>query len=196
MQPLVNDRWQGEFQVDEVGNYYYTVTAWVNPFESWRQGFAKKVEAGQDVTVERLAGAELAELGAKRAAGKDRESLEQFAAALRSEPTDTGESELDPRLAALMEKYQERRHAAVYDKQLVVNVDRTKARFSTWYEMFPRSCAAQEGKHGTLEGCIARLPYVASMGLRALSTAIHPSGIHSAKARTTSSRRPRGCRRS
>lgn len=177
MQPLVNDRWRGEFQVDEIGNYYYTVTAWVNPFESWRQGFVKKVEAGQDVTVERLVGAELAELGAKRAAGKDRESLEQFSAALRSEPTDAGESGLDPRLAALMEKYQERRHAAVYDKQLVVNVDRGKARFGTWYEVFPRSCAAQEGKHGTLQDCIARLPYVASMGFDVLYLPpIHPIG--------------------
>jgi starch synthase (maltosyl-transferring) len=187
MQPLVNDRWRGEFQVDELGNYYYSVTAWVNHFESWRRGFAKKVAAGQDVAVEQLAGAEFAELGAQRAEGEDRESLEQLAAALRSKPTDAGESGLDPRLAALMEKYQERRHAAVYDKQLVVNVDRAKARFGTWYEMFPRSCAAKEGKHGTLQDCIARLPYVASMGFDVLYLPpIHPIGYSFRKGKNNS----------
>jgi starch synthase (maltosyl-transferring) len=43
--------------------------------------------------------------------------------------------------------------------------------------MFPRSCAAQEGKHGTLQDCIARLPYVASMGFDVLYLPpIHPIG--------------------
>ena len=56
MQPLVNDRWRGTFEVNEIGNYYYTLQAWVDRFKSWRQGFAKKVDAGQDVALELLAG--------------------------------------------------------------------------------------------------------------------------------------------
>ena len=45
MQPLVNDRWRGTFEVNEIGNFYYTLQAWVDRFKSWRRGFAKKVEA-------------------------------------------------------------------------------------------------------------------------------------------------------
>src|SRR4029434_1858627 len=59
MQPLVNDRWRGTFEVNELGNYYYTLQAWVDRFESWRRGFAKKVEAGQEASLDLLAGAEL-----------------------------------------------------------------------------------------------------------------------------------------
>jgi len=64
MEPLVNDRWRGTFEVDQIGDYYYTLLAWVDRFKSWRHGLAKKVEAGQDVALDLLAGAELVELAA------------------------------------------------------------------------------------------------------------------------------------
>jgi starch synthase (maltosyl-transferring) len=58
-----------------------------------------------------------------------------------------------------------------------VVVDRAKARFSTWYEMFPRSCTAVPGQHGTFKDCEARLPYVARMGFDVLYLPpIHPIG--------------------
>ncbi len=47
-------------------------------------------------------------------------------------------------------------------------MDREKARCSTWYEMFPRSCASEPGRHGTLRDCEARLSYVAAMGFDVL----------------------------
>jgi starch synthase (maltosyl-transferring) len=56
-------------------------------------------------------------------------------------------------------------------------VDREKARFSTWYEMFPRSCGLESGRHGTFKDCMARLPYVAAMGFDVLYLPpIHPIG--------------------
>ena len=81
---LVNDRWRGEFQVTELGDYYYTVQGWVDRFKSWRHGFAKKVEANQEVSLDLLSGADLVDLGARRAAGDDRRALEGFAKAMRS----------------------------------------------------------------------------------------------------------------
>ena len=48
MIPLVNDRWCGTFKLIEMGNYYYTVQAWVDRFKSWREDFTKKMAAGQD----------------------------------------------------------------------------------------------------------------------------------------------------
>jgi starch synthase (maltosyl-transferring) len=177
MEPLVNDRWRSSFEVNEIGNYYYTLQAWVDRFQSWRQGFAKKVAAGQEVALDLLAGAELVEQAAKRADDEDRQSLNRFAAMLRGEPLTAVQSGLDDALAALMEKYPDRRWAATYEKELRVHVERSKARFSAWYEMFPRSCAATPGKHGTLRDCAERLRYVAAMGFDVLYLPpIHPIG--------------------
>ena len=177
MQPLVNDRWRGTFEVNEIGNYYYTLQAWVDRFKSWRYGFSKKVEAGQDVALDLLAGAKLIELAAKSAAGDDQKLLMGFAAILREDKPAAIQNGLDDALAALMEKYSDRRWAVTYDKELRVNVERGKARFSAWYELFPRSCAGTPGKHGTLRDCTERLPYVAGMGFDVLYLPpIHPIG--------------------
>jgi starch synthase (maltosyl-transferring) len=177
MQPLVNDRWRGTFEVNEVGNFYYTLRAWVDRFESWRRGFAKKVEAGQEAALDLLAGTELVERAAKNAAGEDSKSLIRFAAMLRGDQSVAIQSGLDDALAALMEKYSERRWAVTYGKELRVNVERAQARFSAWYELFPRSFAGTPGAHGTLRDCIDRLPYVAEMGFDVLYLPpIHPVG--------------------
>jgi starch synthase (maltosyl-transferring) len=58
-----------------------------------------------------------------------------------------------------------------------VVVDPEQARFSTWYEMFPRSCAGDTGRHGTFQDCEEWLPYVAEMGFDVLYfPPIHPIG--------------------
>src|SRR5581483_10862578 len=65
-----------------------------------------------------------------------------------------------------------------------VVVDPLRARYSTWYEMFPRSCAAREGEHGSFKDCIARLPYIAGMGFDVLYLPpIHPIGRINRKGR-------------
>src|SRR5262249_24674639 len=144
---------------------------------SWRRAFAKKVEAGQEAALDFLAGAELVEEVAKNAAGEDSKLLSRFAATLRGDKDAAIPSGLDDALAALMGKYSDRRWAVTYDKELRVNVERAKARFSTWYELFPRSFAGTPGAHGTLRHCIERLSYVAGMGFDVLYLPpIHPIG--------------------
>jgi starch synthase (maltosyl-transferring) len=177
MRPLVNDRWRGSFQVSGVGTYYFTVQAWIDRFRSWREGMEKKIAAGQDVALDLLAGCRLVEQGAARASGPHRLTLEQFAAELREPGADAAQRALDPELQALMEQFAERRFPRVYEKELAVVVDRTKARCSAWYEIFPRSCAPAAGAHGTFKDCIDRVPYVASMGFDVLYLPpIHPIG--------------------
>jgi len=177
MESLDNDRWRATFEVTEIGAYLYTLQAWVDRFESWRQGLAKKLQAGQDVAIDLLIGAGLVEETANRAPPTDKKRLANSISILRSKQPDAGETALLPELAALMAKYSDRRWAVTYDKELRVNVDREKARFSTWYEMFPRSCASEPGVHGTLRDCEQRLPYVAGMGFDVLYLPpIHPIG--------------------
>jgi len=177
MESLDNDRWRATFEVTEIGAYLYTLQAWVDRFGSWRQGLAKKLQAGQDVAIDLLIGAGLVEEIANRAPPTDKKQLGNFISILRSKQPDAGETALLPELAALMAKYSDRRWAVTYEKELRVNVDREKARFSTWYEMFPRSCASEPGVHGTLRDCEQQLPYVASMGFDVLYLPpIHPIG--------------------
>src|SRR6202034_3512255 len=66
-------------------------------------------------------------------------------------------------------------------------VDREKARFSTWYEVFPRSCAPEAGRHGTFRDCELWLPYIASMGFDVVYLPpIHPIGREFRKGKNNS----------
>ena len=55
-----------------------------------------------------------------------------------------------------------------YERELEVVVDRERARFSAWYELFPRSWSPTPGKHGTLRDVTSRMDYVAEMGFDVL----------------------------
>jgi starch synthase (maltosyl-transferring) len=176
---LGNDRWRAEFTADRLGRYLYTLEAWVDRFETWRQGLAKKVEAGQDVRADLLVGAELVAQAAARAAGDARRRLEGWAAALRApdDPAAAVELALGAALRAEVARHPDRARATRYGRELAVVVDRERARFSAWYEMFPRSCAPEPGRHGTFRDAEARLPYVAGMGFDVLYLPpIHPIG--------------------
>ena len=64
-----------------------------------------------------------------------------------------------------------------YDRMLEVVVDDTVARFSAWYEMFPRSQGTDETKSATFDDMIKRLPEIRSLGFDVLYlTPIHPIG--------------------
>ncbi len=177
MLPVENDRWRGEFLLSEVGRYRYTMQVWVDRFKSWRQGLIKRVGAKQDVSLEILIGAELVEETSKRASRKDKEKLQTYANDMRSGSSEGIERALDEGLSLLMGKYPDNQYPTTYDKELLVVVDREKTRFSTWYEMFPRSCSSEPGKHGTFKDCERRLRYVAAMGFDVLYLPpIHPIG--------------------
>jgi starch synthase (maltosyl-transferring) len=187
MEPSVNDVWHASFQVVQLGDCYYTVQAWIDRFKTWRRDFAKKVAAGQAEAVDLLSGAELVALGANRARGKDREALDRFARMLQNKAEGAAEAAVSEELADLMGGYPDRRWAVTFDPELRVCVDREKARFSAWYEVFPRSCAPTPNVHGTLKHCIARIPYIASMGFDVLYLPpIHPIGTAFRKGKNNS----------
>jgi starch synthase (maltosyl-transferring) len=179
MKPLGNDRWRGEFVVDKLGIYHYTVEGWVDHFETWRKDLEKRIAAGQDVSVDLLIGADLIEQSARQAKDKDAKLLMNWAQRLRDKPGDgllpaiTQEKEL----LGLIEQYPTRDLTTRYEKQLTIVVEREKARCSAWYEVFPRSCARQPGQPGTFRDCEDWLPYIASMGFDVVYLPpIHPVG--------------------
>jgi starch synthase (maltosyl-transferring) len=178
MTPIGNDRWRGSFTAGTPGRYRYTVTAWVDGFLSWRHDFARRVDP-EDIRVAALAGAELVEQAAARAADADRAALAEAAGRLRrgGDPETLRRAGLDESLAALAGRHPDRRCAFTHPVEFPLVVDRERARFSTWYELFPRSTSPEAGRHGTFRDCEARLPYVAAMGFDVLYLPpIHPIG--------------------
>jgi starch synthase (maltosyl-transferring) len=179
LKPLVNDRWQGEFRVKEVGRYLYALEAWVDRFRTWQRDLKKRVDAGQDVAVELLVGAGYLDEAQKRASKTASRQLREGAKILRGEGSlkEKLDAAQNPELTRLMGLYPDRRFITLYDKNLTVVVDPPLAGCSAWYEMFPRSAGAAAGKHGTFKDCEARLNYIAAMGFDVLYLPpIHPIG--------------------
>ncbi len=180
MAPLGNDRWRAEFVVEELGRYEYTVTAWVDPLATWRRDLLKKQSAGQDVSVDLQRGAQLIQAAAARAGAEDGRRLEEWARSLASSDTAISDRVARAQSAELHEltrRYPDPRQVVRHEPLLPVTVDRERARYSTWYEMFPRSTAAVPGAHGTFADCAARLGYIAEMGFDVLYLPpIHPIG--------------------
>jgi starch synthase (maltosyl-transferring) len=169
MEPLGNDRWQGTFTVVNLGQYVYTISAWIDPFQTWYKDFLKRTAAKQDVTVDLQIGATLLKNAAERAGGPDAQKLKETARDLRPEA-------VDDRLAALACAHADRANATHY-RELRVIVDPLKARFSAWYELFPRS-------FGTFKDCERLLPEIAQMGFDVLYfPPIHPIGQSHRKGR-------------
>jgi len=185
MRALGNDRWRGAFSVDSLGSYRYTVTAWVDHFLSWRHDFERRVDA-EDLRVAAIVGASLLDAAARRAQGPDRQRLADWARRLRAEhdPAALRAIVLDQALGALAQRFPDRSLAATHPVELRVIVDRPLARCSAWYELFPRSCSATPGAHGSFADCSARLPHIAAMGFDVVYLPpIHPIGRERRKGR-------------
>ena len=190
MRPLGNDHWAGEFRVSVQEPHFYCVRAWPDAFKSWVRDLQKRQEAGQDLALEFLIGAEIVSAAATRASGKDAQTLHDAAERLRdsrAKQEERFELAEGKELLELMARYPDRSTATRYGKELRIEVERARARFSTWYEMFPRSCTDTPTRHGTFKDCVKRLDYVADMGFDVLYLPpIHPIGEIERKGRNNS----------
>jgi starch synthase (maltosyl-transferring) len=189
MQLFLNDRWRGSFSVEEVGWYEYDVEAWVDHFASWRRGLERWLKAQQDVTSELLEGAGILRAAAARATREDdQRRLISTAATLDSSAAveERAAAALASDLVDIMRRTADR-HDATRSKARRVWVDRERARFSTWYEMFPRSAGPDPTRSATFREAAARLPEIADMGFDVLYLPpIHPIGRTNRKGRGNS----------
>ena len=167
--PVVNDQWAAEFEVHAVGWHEVAVSAWVDPFATWQYDLKKRVAAGQDVAVDLAIGAALVEDAATETDGEVSRQFGEFARALRSanraEATEVG---LGANVGQLMRRHGPRRFTTDWPTPVKIWVDRARARFSSWYEFFPRSQSFDAGKHGTLRDVTRRLDEVQRMGFDVL----------------------------
>ena len=179
--PLGNDRWHAQLPLGELGRWLYTVESWVDEWASFVWGLRRKLDAGQDVAVELLAAAELLRAAVERAG-----ESEQDAGRLRAAARQVGDAAtdararatlaLDPSLSACLARHPDRRFSTRHGRVLEVVVDPPRARFSAWYELFPRSFGP-DGRHGTFADAEAQLARVAELGFDVVYLPpIHPIG--------------------
>ena len=183
--PLGHDRWGASFTPTAIGIWQYTVEAWVDTFATWRWGLARKVQAGQDVTLELAEGAALLKAAAARPAvaaseapTAERERIFAIALALvgGAPASERVALAMGTPLLDLMQRWPDRANASRYAPALEVIVDPPRARFSAWYEFFPRS-TGPTGQHGTLRDAETQLEHVADLGFDVVYLPpIHPIG--------------------
>jgi starch synthase (maltosyl-transferring) len=175
-----NDRWTGSFAPPQIGRYLYAIEAWTDEFASWRRDVSLKQQAGSAADIDFMEGAKLltnARSGGAEATALILKRCEQY--------LETGDKSglMASDLADAMDEGQ-MREDVTRSQVLSLVVDRPAARYSTWYEMVPRSQSDVPGQHGTFQDCISRLPDVAAMGFDVLYfTPIHPIGRTNRKGR-------------
>ncbi len=175
-----NDRWAGSFPLERNARYEFTIIAWRDPFASWVRDTLKKRDAGVDVRLETIEGVSLVQTAASLASGRDKDRLAALVAALGAEESGSAaqlDKILEPGSAALIRAHAERVNLSRYPVNIPVIADRLAARYSAWYEIFPRSQSMDVNRHGTFNDVIARLPEIRELGFDVLYfTPIHPVG--------------------
>ncbi len=178
MNPTYNESWTGTFKVEKQGYYTYFVEGWVDYALNWQHGTERKIQDNQYVKSELLEGAEYVNAILDFADANEKEYLNKLAYFFTTEHEyDNAVREVSSSYLHQIFKKYPIRFLENKSLELKVYVDRKKALFSTWYEFFPRSASAEEGKHGTFKDCERLLPRVAAMGFDTLYfPPIHPIG--------------------
>jgi starch synthase (maltosyl-transferring) len=206
MTALPNDLWSGAFTVDQLGSWTFTIQAWVDHFDTWCADLKKRLDAQpdpdspdpakrslppQDIPLAFTIGALLLDQAAARAASlgakSDAAQLKDNASSLRrlaGKKSALYDYPLSPEFEALAARYPDLTYASAAGKELPLWVDRERARFSSWYELFPRSTSAPAApgdqappRHGTFRDVELLLPEIAAMGFDVLyMPPIHPIG--------------------
>ena len=175
-----NDRWGGHFPLLRNARYEFTVQAWRDGYSSWVRDTLKKRQAGVDVRLETIEGVQFAASAAQNASGPDRDRLNALVTVLEGHESGAA-AQLDLMLesanASLIRRHAPRINLSRYPVNIPVIADRLAARFSAWYEIFPRSQSMDVNRHGTFDDVIRRLPEIRELGFDVLYfTPIHPVG--------------------
>jgi starch synthase (maltosyl-transferring) len=187
MIPLVNDRWRAEFDVHQVGVHEFAVSAWVDPFLSWQSDLKKRAAAGQLLAIDLAVGAEIVKEAAEQADGEAARTLSHLAQLLVSDRQGEAiEIGIGESLTQLMKQHGPRRFVTEAPTAKL-RVDPARARFGSWYELFPRSASPEPQRLGTLRDVAMRLDSIAEMGFDVLYLPpIHPIGSTFRKGRNNS----------
>ncbi|MDQ2075834.1 alpha-1,4-glucan--maltose-1-phosphate maltosyltransferase [Marinimicrobium sp. ABcell2] len=210
MSLLGNDHWSSQFTPAKTGLHEFVIEAWLDRWQNYHHELHQKFYAGIPVSLEVEEGQILLNDIRDYAKAQDklpeskreeppgriishrvmsrehaelylRDCLEQLEQEERTEQK--AQLLLDPSLAEAVEVL-EPHHFASRSRPLLVDVERTAAGYSAWYELFPRSITDSVNNHGTFDDVISRLPAIQAMGFDVLYfPPIHPIGERNRKGR-------------
>ena len=179
MKALGNDAWIGSFRIEKEKDYLYSVRGYIDEFSSWVHDLKKRLDAGSDVSADLKIGAAILSKAVSRRLKGDGARIKAIAALL-NDPKDakaaiaaaTGDE-----LAGIMSGNPDPARSGDLGRPLRVSVERDRAAFSSWYELFPRSWGGLPGRHGTLKDCQRILSEIARMGFNVVYLPpVHPIG--------------------
>ncbi|CAN5704709.1 alpha-1,4-glucan--maltose-1-phosphate maltosyltransferase [soil metagenome] len=180
-----NDRWEGSFVLTENTRYQFTVEAYPDDFETWRDEITKKLAAGLDIRLELQEGMLLLEDVLRRAERDDAAAMVSKAMEQSLSATTQARSLeflLDPAAVDVAQRHRSRVAAVEFEPYRSVIVDRVRARFAAWYSMFPRSAGTHQRTSATFKDVEKHLPRLRDMGFDVLYfTPIHPIGMTNRK---------------
>ena len=193
-------QWYGQLWFGTNARYIYTIEAWVDEYGSWLDGTTKKLEAGQDISLELVEGADMVRKTVERLKTirdvRDEDARKADLALLQDALKRFDENEdmfqcanilMGGDVTEAMDRWPDREKATRYDRELEVYVDRERARFGAWYEMDVRSQGSVPGVHGTFKDAEARLPDIQAMGFDVVyMLPIHPIGYAHRKGKNNS----------
>ena len=182
---VINDHWATEYTFTNTGTYEFWINGWEDHYSTWKHGLKKKYDAGQDIALELRIGADL--LLAAAEVLKEESALLKNAASQMIDTEDGLVIAFDTTLAAAMFKYHPEDTVTTFHQVYQIIVERKKAAFSSWYELFPRSASAEPGKHGTFKDVMKLLPRIHKMGFDVLYfPPVHPIGEVNRKGKNNS----------
>jgi len=172
-----NYRWHAQFAPTRLGRHEFVIEAWLDRFGGFTRDFRKKLDAGVAQPVDYAEGRLLVEQARDRVSDALQTELTAFADRLAGDTDDA--LLLSDELAKAMQRADDRPHRLRSAPQ-PLDAERLAARYSSWYELFPRSQAL--GRHGTFADVIERLPAIRDMGFDTLYfPPIHPIGTTNRK---------------
>jgi starch synthase (maltosyl-transferring) len=190
--PLSNDLWSANFAADKLGYWHYTIEAWVDHFETWCADLHKRIEAqpkdgnaatSQEIPLALWTGVRLLEEALPRVRSqsiKDANLIEQVSLSLRwlaDQNYAYYDYPLSDEFIDIVARHPDLTLATRYSEDLLLWIDRERANYSTWYELFPRSTSPDLSRHGTFADVEALVPSIAAMGFDVLYLPpIHPIG--------------------
>jgi starch synthase (maltosyl-transferring) len=178
------DIWWAAFVADVPGSWSFTVEGWSDPLGTWWHDAPLKVDAGVDVDVMLEEGARLYERAAAGLPKASRKTVAGLVDVLRDgsrEPAERMKLALADDVVALLTAHPIRELVTPSEPHQVW-VDRQRALYGAWYELFPRSEGAAPDadgvlRSGTFRTAMERLPAVAGMGFDVVYLPpIHPIG--------------------
>ena len=176
------DRWYADLPIDAEGSWSFVVEAWGDPLGTWWHDAPLKVDAGVDVEVVLEEGARLFDRAAKGVPAERRSTVAAVAARLRGTAIPVPQrlaAGTDPALVELLRNFPVR-ELVTRSESRTIWVDRERALYGSWYELFPRSEGASldPPRSGTFRTAMLRLPAVAAMGFDVVYLPpVHPIGM-------------------